>query len=223
MARLHSYPAIESSRGGTRTAQAPQPPITTTPVPTDRHTSRFSAFWNLIGIKTNKCPYSSTYLAKELHTVGFDPEKHHRRSLRLKCYDYSKPGFYFVTICLQGREPYLQMPEVRKIVEDMWKTLPQRFPTIELDEFVVMPNHIHFILNLHPDHKHGPTLSNIVCAYKSLTAHAALSHLRTLGDICANQFWQPGFYDHIICNETELHAIRQYIRDNPLKTDFLFQ
>jgi putative transposase len=84
--------------------------------------------------------------------LGYDPEKHHRRSLRLKDYDYSRPGAYFVTLCLQGREPFLEMPEVRHIVEDIWKVLPQRFPTVELDEFIVMPDHIHFILKLHPDH-----------------------------------------------------------------------
>ena len=62
--------------------------------------------------------------------MGYDPEKHHRRSIRLKGYDYSSLGAYFVTICLQGREPYLEMPEVRTIVEDEWKALPRRFPTI---------------------------------------------------------------------------------------------
>ncbi len=154
--------------------------------------------------------------------MGYDPEKHHRRSIRLKGYDYSQPGTYFVTICLNGREPYFELPEVRNIIEDAWKALPQRFPTIELDEFIVMPDHIHFILNLHPDHKNRPTLSTIVGAYKSLTARAALSHLRTRGDICGNQFWQQHFYDHIICNKTELLAIRKYIRNNPLKADLLF-
>ncbi len=151
--------------------------------------------------------------------MGYDPEKHHRRSLRFKGYDYSRPGAYFVTMCLQGREPLLEIPQVRHIVEVRWKALPERFPTVELDEFIVMPDHIHFILHLHPDYKHRPTLSTIVGAYKSLTARSALSHLRTRGDICGNHFWQERFYDHIICNETELHAIRTYIRTNPLNAE----
>jgi REP element-mobilizing transposase RayT len=153
--------------------------------------------------------------------MGYDPEKHHRRTIRLKGFDYSQPGAYFVTICLQGREPYFEIPEVHQIVEVIWKALPQRFPTIELDEFIVMPDHIHFILNLHPDHKNRPTLSTIVDAYKSLTARAALNHLRTLGDIKGKHFWQQRFYDHIICNETELHAIRTYIRNNPRNAELL--
>jgi REP element-mobilizing transposase RayT len=151
--------------------------------------------------------------------VGYDPEKHHRRSIRLKGYDYSRSGAYFVTICLNGREPYFEIPVVRNIVEDAWKALPQRFPTIELDEFIVMPDHVHFILWLNPDRKSRPTLSMIVNAYKSLTARAALSHLRTLGDICGNQFWQQRFYDHIICNDEELLAIRRYICDNPINNN----
>jgi putative transposase len=153
--------------------------------------------------------------------VGYDPEKHHRRSIRLKGFDYSQPWPYFVTICLNGREPYLQIPEVRNIVENAWKALPQHFPTIELDEFIIMPDHIHFILRLTPNRKSRPTLPMIVGAYKSLTARAVLSHLRTIGDICGNQFWQQHFYDNIICNNTELLAIRKYIRNNPLKADLL--
>ena len=148
--------------------------------------------------------------------MGYDPEKHGRRSIRLKGYDYSQPGAYFVTMCLQGRKPYLEIPEVRQIVEDRWMALPQRFPSVELDEFIIMPDHIHFILNLQPDDTYRPTLSSIVDAFKSLTARAVLSYLRTLGDCCGNHFWQQRFYDHVISNETELDVIRMYIRDNPL-------
>ena len=153
--------------------------------------------------------------------MGYDPEKHHRRSLRLKGYDYSQPGAYFVTICLQGHEPYLEMPEVSHIVEAIWEAFPKRFPTIELDEYIVMSDHIHFILHLHPNHKHRPTLSTIVNAYKSLTARAVLNHLRNLGDICGNHFWQARFYDHVISNEAELLTIRSYIRNNPINAGIL--
>ena len=143
--------------------------------------------------------------------------KYHRRSIRLKGYDYSRPGAYFVTICLRGREPYLEIPAVRAIAEDVWNALPQRFPASALDEFVAMPDHVHFILWLRPTAGNRPTLGSIVCAYKSLTARTALSYLRSLGDICGNQFWQRDYYDHIIRNEAELQEIRKYIRDNPLR------
>jgi REP element-mobilizing transposase RayT len=143
--------------------------------------------------------------------------KYHRRSIRLRGYDYSQPGAYFVTICLYGREPYLEMPAVRAIAEGIWNTLPQRFPTIALDEFVVMPDRVHFIVWLRPDAHNRPTLGRIVCAYKSLTARAALTHLRTLGNVCGEHFWQRDYYDHIISRKAELQEIRQYIRDNPYK------
>ena len=145
--------------------------------------------------------------------------KFHRRSIRLKGYDYSRPGAYFVTICLYGREPYLEMPAVRTIVNEVWNTLPHRFPTIALDEYVVMPDHVHFILWLRPDIENRPTLGRIVCAYKSLIGRAALSYLRTLGDVCGDHFWQRDYYDHIISDKAELQEIRKYIRDNPYKQE----
>ena len=145
--------------------------------------------------------------------------KFHRRSIRLKGYDYSRAGAYFVTICLYGREPYLEMPPVRDIVEETWQALPQRFPSIKLDEFIVMHDHIHFILWLQPDQQHRPTLGSIVGAYKSLTARAALAYLRTLGNICGDHFWQRDFYDYIIHDKSTLHDIRTYIRTNPTQND----
>ena len=78
--------------------------------------------------------------------MKYDPTKHHRRSIRLKGYDYRNAGAYFVTICTKNRECVLDDPIVNAIIHDVWYALPSRFPTIELDEFVVMPNHTHFIV-----------------------------------------------------------------------------
>jgi REP element-mobilizing transposase RayT len=78
--------------------------------------------------------------------MKYDPTKHHRRSIRLKGYDYTQTGAYFVTICTQNRECVLEDPIVNGIINDVWQALPSWFPTIELDEFVVMPNHTHFIV-----------------------------------------------------------------------------
>ena len=143
--------------------------------------------------------------------------KFHRRSNRLKGYDYSRPGAYFVTICLYGREPYLEMAAVRAIVEEVWNALPQRFPTIALDEFVVMPNHVHFILWLRPDAQNRPTLGRIVCVYKSLIGRATLGHLRTLGNVCGDHFWQRDYYDRYIRNQRHFDATVGYIEENPVK------
>ncbi len=74
-----------------------------------------------------------------------DPEKHHRRSIRLPGYDYGQIGAYFVTLCTQGRECVLEDPIVSGIITDVWHALPRWFPSIELDEFVIMPNHSHLV------------------------------------------------------------------------------
>jgi putative transposase len=90
--------------------------------------------------------------------VTYDPAKHHRRSIRLKGYDYAQPGAYFVTICVQGRECLLgeiadhtlRLNAIGAMVQAEWQQLPQRFPEISLDAFVIMPNHMHGLLFLAP-------------------------------------------------------------------------
>ncbi len=196
-------------------------------------------------------------------TKRYDFEKHHRRSIRLKGYDYSSPGAYFVTICTRGRECVLDDPVVIGIITDVWYALPGWFPTIALDEFVVMPNHVHLIVWLHgraraslaptetmgdvgatlavahpavaPDVETGdgvvapwvipdpetvnldPTLSDVIGAFKSLVFTVYLDWVQSYDPTRRAKFWQRNYYEHIIRNERDLHAIRRYIRDNPIQ------
>ncbi len=84
----------------------------------------------------------------------FDPDVHHRRSIRLKGYDYAHPGAYFITICTHDRaclfgeiaDGEMILNEAGRIVEKCWREIPMHFPHVALDEFVVMPNHVHGIL-----------------------------------------------------------------------------
>ena len=86
--------------------------------------------------------------------MKFDPQKHHRRSTRLKGYEYDQPGAYFVTLCAWQRDCLfgevvggaVRLNPVGSIVEAEWKRLPRQFPNVRLDAFVVMPNHIHGII-----------------------------------------------------------------------------
>ncbi len=148
-----------------------------------------------------------------------------RRSIRLKDYDYSTPSAYFVTICINRRKPLLRQLRFRKTVEEAWEWLPERFDNIELDEFVVMPDHIHFVICLldrdarrggHPAALGGqtpaPTLPNIVGTFKTVAAKAIN---RARGSIGAS-VWQRNYYEHIVRGERELQHIREYIRNNPL-------
>ncbi len=75
-------------------------------------------------------------------------EKHHRRTIRLKGYDYSQIGYYFVTICTANRSLYFEDAEMRRIAEDCWLGIPKHFNNVVLDEYVIMPNHIHGIIIL---------------------------------------------------------------------------
>ena len=91
--------------------------------------------------------------------MKFDPDVHRRRSIRLADYDYSSAGFYFVTICIQNRECLLGriangevvLNDAGRMVEKIWMELPQRFPDVTSDLFVVMPNHFHGIIIINDD------------------------------------------------------------------------
>src|SRR5688572_18214248 len=116
--------------------------------------------------------------------MKYNPTKHHRRSIRLKGYDYHAAGAYFVTVCTQNRECVLQDPIVHGIITDVWQALPAWFPTVALDEFVIMPNHVHFVIWITgpstvgtcladvqdggKPRPNGPTLGDVVGAFNSL-------------------------------------------------------
>jgi hypothetical protein len=127
--------------------------------------------------------------------MKFNPDVHHRRSTRLKGYDYSWAGAYFVTICTKNRECLfgevmagrMRLNDAGRIVQLTWNGLPRRFPTAELGGFVVMPNHVHGIVmvgaqfiapdppgagHLHPVINqgvinHAPTLGEIIRTFKA--------------------------------------------------------
>ena len=99
--------------------------------------------------------------------MAFDAERHHRRSVRLRDYDYAAPGAYFVTICTRGRMGTLGestgerivLSEAGLIAESTWESLPSRFPSVQLDTFIVMPDHLRadtcwFTRDTGPPHPH---------------------------------------------------------------------
>ena len=86
---------------------------------------------------------------------ALDPKRHRRRSIRLKGYDYRQPGAYFVTICTYQRELLFEDPVLRHAAESRWQRIPRHFPHVQLDTWVVMPNHIHGILVFAEDARRG--------------------------------------------------------------------
>lgn len=155
-----------------------------------------------------------------------------RRSIRLKGYDYSQPGAYFVTLCVRDRECALgdvsdgevMLSDFGQIARDFWSQVPAHFPNVSIDTFIVMPNHVHAIVVIHdPDRCTGrgevtsplrrPTLGQIVAYYKYQTT----KQLNRIRDTPSTPFWQRNYYERIVRNDRELTAIRVYIAQNPRK------
>lgn len=155
---------------------------------------------------------------KTVTNRNFDPKTYTRRhSNRLRFYDYRSCGAYFVTICTKDRKPVLEIPAVRASLQDNWEHLPERFPDIKLDEFVIMPDHLHCILWLDGSTDDSPTLGRIIGAYKSLVTISWRNYHKTPGVVHADHLWQRGYYEHVIRNDEDLHLTREYILNNPLK------
>mgnify|MGYP001199998911 CR=1 FL=1 len=145
-------------------------------------------------------------------------------SKRLAGYDYSQPGFYFVTICTQQRRPVFGtivgeqvcLKEPGQIAHSMWLTLPKRFSHLKLHEYVFMPNHLHAILeltDLDPIHIGSrAALWEIVRVFKAVTSYQIR---RSEGQPWFA--WQEDYYDGIIRTEAALLQIRQYILENPIR------
>jgi putative transposase len=97
--------------------------------------------------------------------MNYNPDKHHRKSIRLKGYDYSQAGQYYVTICLQQRDCLfgkigngeLKLNDAGKIIKNWWNKLPQKFTNIELYDFIIMPNHFHGIITVGAGSEPAPT------------------------------------------------------------------
>ena len=158
-----------------------------------------------------------------MHHRTFDPDRatrFTRKSLRLKNHNYGWTGSYFVTIRAVGFEYLFEIPELRAILEETWNALPERFPNLSLDEFVIMPDHVHFIVRLEGNVEKVTTLGRIIGAYKSLTAVLWLRHIEAMGIAGierSGRIWQRDYYEQVIRDPSELEQKRKYIRDNPTR------
>lgn len=166
----------------------------------------------------------------------FDPEKHHRRSIRLKGYDYASDGCYFVTLCTCGRDSILGsivdgavvLSDLGRLVDEEWLDLPNRFPMIRLGAYVIMPNHIHGITSITrvganrppvdpppnaPDMAHGTKPQSLAAIIQSFKTTCTKAAMKTAGHDM--QLWQRNYYEHIVRSQKSLEAITRYIEENP--------
>lgn len=178
--------------------------------------------------------------------MTFNPEIHHRRSIRLRGYDYTQAGLYFVTLCVQNRECLfgeimdggMRLNDAGKMIRAVWDEIPAHYPDADIDAFIAMPNHIHGIIAIVgagpracPDHgqplHHGlprgvaPTglsLPDVVHRFKTMTTKRYTDGVKQLGwPPFSAKLWQRNYWEHIIRNESECHRVREYIHNNPFQ------
>lgn len=149
-----------------------------------------------------------------------------RKPLRAPSWDYTQPASYMVTICVHDRLHLLGsigedgpvLSAAGHMVEEMWRDIPSGFPTIALDAFVVMPNHLHGILHLH--HELADTepcsLADVLKWFKGATTRRYSTGVTEFAwPRYRDRFWQRNYYETIIRDETMLDRFRRYIENNP--------
>lgn len=181
--------------------------------------------------------------------MTFNPDIHHRRSIRLKEYDYSRIGAYFVTVCTWQREclfgeicvpvgagskparecdqPGMVMNEFGELVDFTWHDLPGHNRNICLDAFMIMPNHIHGIVVI--EGQGGADGAGLERAglEPAPTLSEIVRQFKTFSSKRINKLrrnpgcpvWQRNYHERVIRDEKELSAIREYIENNPRKWD----
>lgn len=185
--------------------------------------------------------------------MKFDSEKHQRRSIRLQGYDYSRPGAYYVTIVTQNRlclfgdvvDGNMELNEAGQMVAKWYAELENKFPDIQCDAFMCMPNHVHFIViktdrdnNVGADlrvrlvdevkgahigapqqlQRENTPLSTIVQWLKTMSTNEYIRGVKQNGwPSFPGKLWQRNYYERIVRNDHELNRIRRYIDENPLR------
>ena len=151
-----------------------------------------------------------------------------RKPNRLRNFDYSEDGAYFITICTKDRKqilsritaadesvpPVLHLTEVGRIVNAVFTAIPEHYPNVLVDHFVIMPNHIHLLLWIKhrgrsvsaPTDAQNPSIDRIIRHCKAFVTRKPGSTI-----------WQTGFYDHVIRDERDYLIRAQYIENNPAK------
>ena len=171
---------------------------------------------------------------------------------RLQSWDYSSNGYYFITICAKERKYFfgeiisnvMHLLKIGEIVQKYWLEIPKHFSFVELDEFVIMPNHVHGIVIIKNKNTIYPFVETRHCLvsttnttyatnankkinrFQNQGRHTISSIIGSYKSICTKIInktqnnklfrWQPRFYDHIIRDEKSFNRIRQYIKDNPM-------
>ena len=176
--------------------------------------------------------------------------KHNRRSIRLKNYDYSKAGCYFITICTQERlhlfgeivDGKMVLGDAGRMIHTLWYEIMDDFPNVHLHEFVIMPNHIHGIIEivgadsisaqtcmqknidytvgLRAEMDSAPTGFDIPKIIQSFKRHTTIQYIKMVKNGTLPPFnkriWQRNYYEHVIRNDVDYERVATYTINNPL-------
>lgn len=157
-----------------------------------------------------------------------------RKKIRLQNYNYSEPGAYFITICIEKRRKILskiaeidfeivgegsslpQLTPYGEIVDKWIKLIPEKYPNVSVDYYVIMPNHIHLLLSvIKDDGREDP--SPTVCTVIGWLKYNATKEINQLRKVTNEKIFQRSYYDHIVRNQKDYAEISKYIYENPLK------
>ena len=164
----------------------------------------------------------------------FDPERHHRRSIRKRTHDYTSPGLYFVTFCTQDRQPWfgtttngrVVMNANGRIAHEHWRGIPGHYAHVEVHAFTIMPDHFHGVIELtdrprrtgiQPSARQRPlgpvpgSLGAIVGSYRA----GVVREMNRMRSSPVHGLWQRGYHDIIILTDQMLERINGYIRRHP--------
>jgi len=172
-------------------------------------------------------------------------EDNRRRSVRLRGFDYASRGFFFVTICTHKKQRTLgkiinyesQLSTVGNIVQECWQAIPEHFSNVRLDEWVIMPNHLHGIVVIKYPKGYDPSAKGTACRAPTTIA----THYEEFGQPVASSLptiirsfksavtkrvnklatnpsplWQRNYFEHVIRDEESMNKIRNYIWENPI-------
>lgn len=145
-----------------------------------------------------------------------------RKHIRIENYDYSTPGAYFITACVNDRKPILwnvvaatcrpHLSKIGSVVEMAILQIPEHYPAVSVDQYCVMPDHIHMILSINADEDGrqiaAPKVSTVVGHMK-----------RWVSMQIGHSIWQKSFIDRVIRNDRGYRAVWEYIENNPMKLD----
>jgi len=178
--------------------------------------------------------------------MKYNPDVHHRRSIRLKGYDYAQVGACFLTLCAHHRERLfgdiaegrMHLNAAGETAVRCWHEIPAHFPHVRLDAFVVMPNHVHGILGIEDIGKTNRAkdfspLPRRTTIRETNAKQQPLGTSKTLGSVVrgfkigmtkwmrkntsVSEVWQRNYWEHVIRDESEMNRIREYIVTNPSK------